>query len=63
MPRFLPSLALIASLVLSAALGGCGRKGALEPPPGQALVERNGKKVDPGIVKPNRPFFLDPLLN
>jgi predicted small lipoprotein YifL len=63
MPRL--ALILICGVALGAALGlsGCGRKGRLEPPPGQELVEKNGKKVDPGIVKPKQSFFLDPLLN
>jgi predicted small lipoprotein YifL len=52
---------LIAGLTLSA----CGRKGALEPPPG-------AKAADTGLAedsveaqkaaKPDRPFILDPLL-
>jgi predicted small lipoprotein YifL len=51
-------------LVASFALAGCGRRGDLEPPPGQPLTTtQEGKKVDPGIVKPDRPFVLDGLLN
>jgi predicted small lipoprotein YifL len=63
MPRH--ALTVLTLVALGAALGltGCGRKGRLEPPPGQALVEKNGKEVDPGIVKPKKSFFLDPLLN
>ncbi|MFN7286261.1 MAG: LPS translocon maturation chaperone LptM [bacterium] len=56
--------ALIAAIAASLALGACGRRGALEPPPGQELpVNDKGKKIDPGPVKPNTPFVLDPLLN
>jgi predicted small lipoprotein YifL len=63
MPRY--ALTVLTLVVLGAALGlsGCGRKGKLDPPPGEALVEQNGKQVDPGIVKPKKSFFLDPLLN
>ena len=61
MPRHALCLAVILAVVLG--LSGCGRKGDLEPPPGQALVDRNGKKVDPGIAKPKQSFVLDPLLN
>ena len=42
-------------LAVAAALGlaGCGRKGRLEPPPGQQLVDRRtARRQDPGHVKP-----------
>ena len=53
---------LVASVV---ALGGCGRKGPLEPPPG-APTEKVAKpdgKTEERPVKPHRPFVLDGLLN
>jgi predicted small lipoprotein YifL len=54
-----------ALLVLVAlGLSGCGRKGALEPPPDQVLpTGPDGKPVDRGPEKPNRSFPLDGLLN
>lgn len=62
-------------LVLGTLLAGCGRRGALEPPPGgKALPDDEaaetragepdrfgGKKRQP-IQKPKDPFVLDPLL-
>jgi predicted small lipoprotein YifL len=52
---------LIAGLALSA----CGRRGALEPPPGAKTTDTSlaedsveAKKA----AKPDRPFILDPLL-
>jgi predicted small lipoprotein YifL len=55
-------------LVLTAAgavgLAGCGRRGPLEPPPDQVLPKgADGKPVDRGPEKPDRPFVLDGLLN
>nr|WP_281503010.1 lipoprotein [Ancylobacter crimeensis] len=47
----------------AAALGGCGVKGPLEPPPGSVQPGPDGKPgKDPGIQKPHKPFLLDPLL-
>ena len=48
------------------ALAGCGRKGALEPPPG-ANIERQPRTLpagtEPGKASaPDRPFILDRLL-
>ncbi|WP_428031879.1 LPS translocon maturation chaperone LptM [Ancylobacter sp.] len=58
---------LTVSLALSGALalGGCGVKGPLEPPPGspQTHPGPDGKvPKDTGPVKPNQPFILDGLL-
>ena len=56
--------ALIIALAAALGLAACGRKGALEPPPGQELVKTpGGKTADPGPLKPKRSFPLDPLLN
>lgn len=62
-----PSRLLAASLVLAGALalGGCGVKGPLEPPPNspQAQPGPDGKvPKDTGPVKPKQPFILDGLL-
>ena len=52
---------LIAALTVSA----CGRRGALEPPPGaevsrQALADDDAARA--ADEPPDRPFILDPLL-
>ena len=66
-----PLKVAVTLLVLAAALGGCGRRGRLEPPPDPnapaetADVSKAGfhkKPVRPPITAPNRPFILDPLL-
>ncbi|CAM5775645.1 hypothetical protein LMIY3S_05129 [Labrys miyagiensis] len=59
-------IALALALVTSFGLAGCGRKGKLEPPPEQHVSDKagpNGKKKDPGYVKPARKLPLDFLLN
>jgi predicted small lipoprotein YifL len=54
-------------------LGGCGRAGALDPPPdAQAVAKQKEAVADPTvphphprpkpIAAPKQPFFLDPLL-
>ncbi len=58
-------------LVTSLALTACGRRGALEPPPGAAAVEQQGIP-QPGATtgtdtataeeKPDPPFILDALI-
>ena len=63
--------ALVAgTLVLAFGLAGCGRKAALDPPPGAAVTTKTATpdktstsdKTETGPQKPNRPFFLDGLL-
>jgi predicted small lipoprotein YifL len=64
------SVALVAALALGVA--GCGRRGALEPPPDPSVVQKpapssptgepEGRKKVPPITAPKTPFFLDPLL-
>jgi predicted small lipoprotein YifL len=65
--------ALIFALIGTLALGvaGCGRRGALEPPPDPSAVQKpasasNGepaaRKPVPPITPPKTPFVLDPLL-
>ncbi|HXW25762.1 MAG TPA: lipoprotein [Xanthobacteraceae bacterium] len=53
MPRFLVSLparyAVAAALVLALGLTGCGRKGALDPPPG-GLSEPSVTSAPPGTA-------------
>ncbi|HEX4767851.1 MAG TPA: hypothetical protein VH414_16425 [Lichenihabitans sp.] len=59
------------ALMLSSTLAGCGRRGALLPPPDpnappqDASVSKTGihrRPKNPPIVPPNQPFVLDPLL-
>ncbi len=57
---------LVAGLVIGAVgLAGCGRKGALEPPPGVAAAPAtvDGQPPLETPPKPDKPFFLDPLLD
>ena len=73
-PRSLPApRALLLVLAVAAALGGCGRRGRLEPPPTpeseQAAAKAASSKTgihkrapNPPIRAPDRPFILDPLL-
>ncbi len=71
-PRSLPALrAIVLVLAMGAALGGCGRRGRLEPPPtpeseqAAAKASKTGvhKRVpNPPIRAPDQPFLLDPLL-
>jgi predicted small lipoprotein YifL len=62
-----------AFVVLAAlALWGCGRRGALEPPPDPSALAKEAEPDDPTrphprhkpkpIEKPKTPFVLDPLL-
>ncbi len=76
--RLFLRLALAGALAAALALGACGRKGALDPPP--SAVSATGKQepantalirspfekpaeTPQGAKTPNKPFFLDPLLN
>lgn len=57
---------LVAGLVISAVgLAGCGRRGALEAPPAQTSIAADGtvQPAEAAPMKPDRPFFLDPLLD
>ena len=73
---FSSRMVLVAGLLILA-LAACGRRGALEAPPGaataaQAEAPQQGTLPSPvgtarrnrphGFVAPNRPFLLDPLL-
>ncbi|MFD1333143.1 lipoprotein [Methylopila musalis] len=55
----------LAVLAFALAVGGCGRKGAPEPPPGAPTVKvtRPDGTVEEKPAKPDRPFVLDRLLN
>jgi predicted small lipoprotein YifL len=62
----LPRAVLIGLLVATVGLAGCGRKGALEAPPGMAMKAATAGEVpekDTGApVKPDKDFVLDPLI-
>jgi hypothetical protein len=62
--RFGSRIAGAALLAGALVLAGCGVRGSPEPPPGAAVVKPekgpNGEPLPP--PKPQRPFFLDPLL-
>ncbi len=51
-------------IVLAIGLAGCGRKAALDPPPGAAVATKTCATCDPAPApeKPHKPFFLDWLL-
>jgi predicted small lipoprotein YifL len=53
--------ALAGVLIAGLALSACGRKGALEPPPGAGASD-SGDAATRQAEKPDRPFILDPLL-
>jgi predicted small lipoprotein YifL len=51
----------VAGMVVAAlTLSGCGRKGALEPPPSASAGKEDGAAAPP--AKPDRHFILDPLV-
>jgi predicted small lipoprotein YifL len=69
-------LVLVGTLAVAFALGGCGRKGPLDPPPAASLagdqtaskgakappaMDSNGRPITP--PGPNRPLPIDVLLN
>jgi predicted small lipoprotein YifL len=54
---------LAAVLMAALALSACGRKGPLEAPPtGSIAGEKAADAPDAGPVKPDKSFFLDPLI-
>ena len=64
--------ALLVVLAVAALLGGCGRRGRLEPPPTpESIAAAKAKETKTGIHRrapnppirpPNQPFVLDPIL-
>ena len=63
---FLRRAVVIAVVVAAVGLAGCGRKAALEAPPGvtvaPATTSSDGTTKTDGIAKPDKKFVLDPLL-
>jgi predicted small lipoprotein YifL len=61
---FSRALLVAGMIVLAAGVSGCGRKAALDPPPGAAVTTKDCPTCapTPGPEKPNKPFFLDGLL-
>jgi predicted small lipoprotein YifL len=64
--RFLSRVVVVAAVVAVVGLAGCGRKGALEAPPGAAIApattSTDGTTKNDGIAKPDKKFVLDPLM-
>lgn len=71
LPRGRAAATLLATALLAAALGGCGRRGPLEPPPDASVPSPTGDdgpqaglrrpRTQP-IRPPHDAFVLDPLL-
>jgi predicted small lipoprotein YifL len=59
--RILSRAVLIGLIAAAIGLSGCGRRGALEAPPGMAMKSATAGEV-PAATKSNKKFFLDPLL-
>jgi predicted small lipoprotein YifL len=56
-------IAVVAIVAAAIGLAGCGRKGALEAPPGMALKAANAGEPAPETPKkPDKKFVLDPLI-
>jgi predicted small lipoprotein YifL len=60
---------VIAIVAAAVGLAGCGRKGALDAPPGAAITPKpdatqpaDGTSKTGDIAKPDKKFVLDPLL-
>ncbi len=56
---------LLILLITALTLAGCGRRGALEPPPGadvsrQTIADDDAARAAEDV--PDRPFILDPLI-
>jgi predicted small lipoprotein YifL len=60
----LARIVVVGLVVAAVGLAGCGRKGALEAPPGMALKAATaGEEPAPDAkAKPDKKFVLDPLI-
>ena len=59
--RILSHAIVVGLLAAAIGLSGCGRRGALEPPPGAAMKSATAGET-PAPAKPDKRFILDPLL-
>jgi len=60
-----PLILSLMSLLCVLALSGCGRKGALEPPPSTRIesgVETENGAPEQPTQQPDKPFILDRLI-
>ncbi len=60
--RVLSRAVVIGLIAAAIGLSGCGRRGALEAPPGMAMKSATAGEVPAAPTKPNKKFILDPLL-
>jgi predicted small lipoprotein YifL len=59
----LARIVVVGLVVAAVGLAGCGRKGALEAPPGMAVKAATAGDVPPDEQKkPDKKFVLDPLI-
>lgn len=65
-PSLLVRTCTVAAVVGLVALGGCGRRGALSPPPSSAAVQNDPGTPETGTPEAaptaDKPFILDPLI-
>jgi predicted small lipoprotein YifL len=59
--RILSRVVVVGLIAIAIGLSGCGRRGALEPPPGAAMKSATAGEA-PAPAKPDKKFILDPLL-
>ena len=52
----------IVVLATCLALAACGRRGALQPPPGAAATQQGSEQPGTAEKKPDPPFILDALI-
>jgi predicted small lipoprotein YifL len=54
--RIVSRAVLVGALVAGFALGGCGRKGALDPPPSASLTNPQSANMPPSLGEQPSPF-------
>jgi predicted small lipoprotein YifL len=59
--RILSRAVVVGLIAIAIGLSGCGRRGALESPPGAAMKSATAGEA-PAPAKPDKKFILDPLL-
>jgi predicted small lipoprotein YifL len=60
--RVLSRVLVVGLIAATIGLSGCGRRGALEAPPGMAMKSATAGEVPAAPAKPDKKFILDPLL-